>query len=61
MRNGLFALDSNIRFKLYYRILNEDEANDADDWRYDLTHYLINLCFFTGPCFIKDDWNAANN
>ena len=61
MRNGLFTFDSNLSFKLYYRILDEEEANNTDDWRYGETHYLNNLFFFTGPCFIKDDWNAANN
>ena len=55
MRNNLWNYDSNLRGKLYYRLLDIEEGRKS--WYYNNGKYLNNIFLFTGPCFTPDTLN----
>ena len=55
MRNNLWNYDSNLRGKLYYRLLDIEEGRKS--WYYNTGKYLNNIFLFTGPCFTPDTLN----
>ena len=55
MRNNLWNYDSNLRGKLYYRLLDIEEGRKS--WDYNNGKYLNNIFLFTGPCFTPDTLN----